>query len=580
MGNTFCQQLENCTTLYGRVESNIGQALTSPGARDRQGDFIIVKNQTLTVDLVLFTSVSGPHATIRPGQNCKLGKRCLLSAPDKKCIIYEIHTRKVVRCFTLDDQPKVEWKITQHDVVLCKSLVLLQSRSRSPWWLQRREARKDSARQRATNTLLCFWRLVHDKRSQASTKIQTAVRRYMNYKFVTCHKCTQKFHHGWWRSRFGLNSCGHHMCRNCLQTDMMSCSPPARCRTCRKLYKLPSIFHTLGRLKYKEYLEANHDAFGRELLHIASHPLEHDRSFTRGKDFCDWSKAVPGFVVEVVQAEGVDENENENDCDVFNNFSGLSITIDGPGNSILVGKAPGSSSKVPRAARSRCTYVLSDHSGESVQILSIPASFAKGFRCVIRPFHETRLMICEYLHNKVAILIQSLVRRFLQGRTFRCGICLSNIPLCLKFSPTARCNRNLDSRHFYCRVCLAKYVEFNVDRYRIPCPSPECGEIIRVEEMAKYVPARIMKMHSMKAGSDAQRSYLCDLSQASTRADQLFLEWAQTEARVCPACRVLIYRYEGCNNMTCTCGRHFRWCDIECSIPYLLQHTIPQELTS
>ena len=38
-----------------------------------------------------------------------------------------------------------------------------------------------------------------------------------------------------------------------------------------------------------------------------------------------------------------------------------------------------------------------------------------------------------------------------------------------------------------------------------------------------------------------------------------FAAWAATEARACPNCRVLIFRYAGCDHMQCRCGAHFNW---------------------
>mmetsp|Transcript_30807 Transcript_30807/g.52842 ORF Transcript_30807/g.52842 Transcript_30807/m.52842 type:complete len:129 (-) Transcript_30807:363-749(-) len=38
-----------------------------------------------------------------------------------------------------------------------------------------------------------------------------------------------------------------------------------------------------------------------------------------------------------------------------------------------------------------------------------------------------------------------------------------------------------------------------------------------------------------------------------------FLAWARSNVRVCPSCRVIIYRFAGCDHMRCRCGVSFNW---------------------
>merc|ERR1719453_408649 len=49
-------------------------------------------------------------------------------------------------------------------------------------------------------------------------------------------------------------------------------------------------------------------------------------------------------------------------------------------------------------------------------------------------------------------------------------------------------------------------------------------------------------------------------------SDPGFLAFCKQHARMCPACGVLIWRYAGCDHMSCRCGHNFNWTDADAQV--------------
>merc|ERR1711939_640921 len=75
---------------------------------------------------------------------------------------------------------------------------------------------------------------------------------------------------------------------------------------------------------------------------------------------------------------------------------------------------------------------------------------------------------------------------------------------------------------------------------------------------AHKVPGRAMHDASRRDRHQGER--LTDLTSGDLdQASSEFLAWCMQNTRVCPTCSVIVYRYAGCNHMSCRCGASFDW---------------------
>ena len=90
------------------------------------------------------------------------------------------------------------------------------------------------------------------------------------------------------------------------------------------------------------------------------------------------------------------------------------------------------------------------------------------------------------------------------------------------------------------------------------CPASGCKHLVNTEDLGKLGrdPSSAQAfMTSYRDRLTAQHASRL----ASIMADPDLLAFAKEQCRVCPACGVLIYRYDGCNSMRCRCGTTFSW---------------------
>ena len=59
-----------------------------------------------------------------------------------------------------------------------------------------------------------------------------------------------------------------------------------------------------------------------------------------------------------------------------------------------------------------------------------------------------------------------------------------------------------------------------------------------------------------------------------------FMNWARGNVRVCPSCRVIIYRFAGCDHMRCRCGYSFNWREADKVAQHVRQVPIVDNLPS
>jgi len=149
--------------------------------------------------------------------------------------------------------------------------------------------------------------------------------------------------------------------------------------------------------------------------------------------------------------------------------------------------------------------------------------------------------------------IQSCGRGHIARRPSRCLICMSEMPFAWMTStvPNAQCHRT-------CRACAEEYVNHAIDEGKlyIRCPGESCTHLMSVDAFASQ-PAKAKHRENLRA---SHRSRLANES------DTAFIGFCREHARMCPTCGVLIWRYAGCDHMSCRCGAQFNWRDQEARV--------------
>ena len=154
------------------------------------------------------------------------------------------------------------------------------------------------------------------------------------------------------------------------------------------------------------------------------------------------------------------------------------------------------------------------------------------------------------------------IARFARGKlarqTLMCPVCADDMPVSAMIAVAADCR---EAEHHVCQPCERRYVDAAVGEGKlfIRCPGGGCRHLLTRDRIEALASAGKRALHAETVtASHAQR--------IAREDDGEFLEFARQHARVCPACNVLIYRYEGCNHMTCKCGHEFQWNAAEAQI--------------
>lgn len=145
--------------------------------------------------------------------------------------------------------------------------------------------------------------------------------------------------------------------------------------------------------------------------------------------------------------------------------------------------------------------------------------------------------------------IQRFGRAFLGRLRRECPICLEDL-LLTELTRLATC------QHKTCKACATNYVDtaLSDSKWHVRCPMPACTSLLgRPDMMTHATPVAWEKHQSAVAAQHAQR--------LGDETDELFLEHCRVHTRRCPCCCVIIWRFEGCDHMTCRCGFSFRWTD-------------------
>jgi len=146
------------------------------------------------------------------------------------------------------------------------------------------------------------------------------------------------------------------------------------------------------------------------------------------------------------------------------------------------------------------------------------------------------------------VILQRAARKYFLSLAFTCIICMEE--------STRAKQAQLHSRSCHiCSSCFLQYLEHAKFRssFVIKCPGNSCVHQLS-DNVLKSHGFSLAEMH-VKVKNEHQthieQMHRCPLTR----------KWAKNAARVCPLCKVVIFRFSGCDHMTCKCGHSFNWTD-------------------
>jgi len=127
--------------------------------------------------------------------------------------------------------------------------------------------------------------------------------------------------------------------------------------------------------------------------------------------------------------------------------------------------------------------------------------------------------------------------------------------------------RQNDCNHPICRDCMATYITVRVNEQRvfsIRCPFDGCRNEIyeqdlrHLKECGKLGNDVLERFAELRARDFTGRATSFDDMVPTSQEDVDFL-LRMREMRLCPRCKLIMQRSEGCNSFYCICGQHFNY---------------------
>lgn len=164
--------------------------------------------------------------------------------------------------------------------------------------------------------------------------------------------------------------------------------------------------------------------------------------------------------------------------------------------------------------------------------------------------------------SQAATVVQSALRRYLMRRPRECFACCEDMPVGF-FEPMihvraakGQAKAPCDS---CCMRCFRTHFSVRVEASEASVACPSCAHALADSMELRVCRELNERLRVNRAAGVRQEIYLAEL-RAGLGAPE-FLEWANKHARVCPACKVLVWRDGGCSDMECVCGQDFDWSD-------------------
>ena len=110
--------------------------------------------------------------------------------------------------------------------------------------------------------------------------------------------------------------------------------------------------------------------------------------------------------------------------------------------------------------------------------------------------------------------------------------------------------------HVFCKDCLKQWVEvtLNDNMASIKCPSHECDVKLFADDVKRIAGVEVEKRFVQLHSAD-HRQRLLEL----LKTQKALVATIKNEAKPCPLCCIIIYKYAGCDSMLCSCGHRFQW---------------------
>ena len=187
----------------------------------------------------------------------------------------------------------------------------------------------------------------------------------------------------------------------------------------------------------------------------------------------------------------------------------------------------------------------------NIAYLKLVVELQRRIRERVRRAVSERRALEARRHAAAATTIQTSCRGILARRSSRCYACIAEMPASSMIAVARDCREHA---HRICRPCARKYVDYALadGKLFIKCPGEACRVLLKPSCIHAVGSAGAVERHTQQmAESHSHR--------LRGEGDAAFLQFAQEHVRTCTACGVLIFRYEGCNHMTCRCGNEFDW---------------------
>jgi len=195
-----------------------------------------------------------------------------------------------------------------------------------------------------------------------------------------------------------------------------------------------------------------------------------------------------------------------------------------------------------------------------------------AFTFIVAKQRAVRTALHDNLRRQKAIQ-ESTERRAARVLTKRARELLAQLtrlcPVCLEDCPITSLTKLADCGHKVCTPCANAFVDAELlgGKAYVRCPWAGCDRLLGK--------AALRQFGSAAAGDAYESSRVAMHTQRLVdETDRGFLLFCADQARRCPSCMVVIWRWAGCDHMTCRCGFSFNWNEAAAKI------APPPEITS